>query len=49
MTYGEEDSDPDFEDDEEFSSDFNETDPAATGDALAVDDSALQAAKGDVP
>jgi hypothetical protein len=47
MTYGEESDDPDFEDDEEFSSDFNESDPGTSGDPLAVDDSALQPEKGD--
>ena len=47
MTYGEDSGDPDFEDDHEFSSDFNESDPDTAGDTLAVDDSTLQPAKGD--
>jgi hypothetical protein len=47
MTYGEEDSDPGFEDDE--SPDFNDADPGTAGDTIAVDDSTLQPAKGDVP
>jgi hypothetical protein len=47
MTYGEDGGDPDFEDDDEFSSDFNESDPDTAGDTLAVDDSTLQPAKGD--
>jgi hypothetical protein len=47
MTYGQESDDQDFEDDEEFSSDFNESDPGTSGDALTVDDSALQPTKGD--
>jgi hypothetical protein len=50
MTYGEESDDPDFEDDGEFlASDFNESYPDTAGDALAVDDSNLQPAKGDAP
>jgi hypothetical protein len=49
MTYGEDSDDRDFEDDEECSSDFDESDPGTSGDALAVDDSALQPAKGDTP
>ena len=50
MTYGEEGGDPDFEDDEEFiASDFNDTDPENSGDAIAIDDSTLQPAKGNIP
>ena len=50
MTYGEEDDDQDFEDDEEFiASDFNDTGPENSGDAIAVDDSTLQPAKGNIP
>jgi hypothetical protein len=50
MTYGEESEDPDFEDDEEFlAADFNDTDPGTAGETIAVDDSTLQPAKGDVP
>ena len=50
MTYGEETGDPDFEDDEEFpASDFNESEPDTFADTIAVDDSTLQPAKGDVP
>jgi hypothetical protein len=49
MTYGEESDDPDFEDDEEFASDFNESDPGTSGETIAVDDSTLQPAKGDAP
>jgi hypothetical protein len=50
MTYGEQSGDPDFEDDEEFlAADFNDTDPDTSGETIAVDDSTLQPAKGDVP
>jgi hypothetical protein len=50
MTYGEETDDPDFEDDEEFpASDFNDADPDTPGETIAVDDSTLQPAKGDIP
>ncbi len=43
-------SEPDFEDDEEVpASDFNDTDPGTSGETIAVDDSTLQPAKGDVP
>jgi hypothetical protein len=47
MTYGEEDSDPDFEDDD--CTDFNDAEPGTTGDTITVDDSTLQLAKGDIP
>ena len=46
MTYGEDSEEPDFEDDEEPASDFDEPDPGLPGE-IAVDDSALQPAKGD--
>jgi hypothetical protein len=47
MTYGEDSDARDFEDDEEFvSSDFDESEPAAT---ITVDDSTLQPPKGDAP
>lgn len=50
MTYGEDDSEPDFEDDEEVpASDFNHTDPGTSGETIAVDDSTLQSPKGNVP
>jgi hypothetical protein len=50
MTYGEEDGDPDFADDEEFlASDFNESDADADSTALTVDEGALQPVKGDAP
>jgi hypothetical protein len=50
MTYGEDNGDPDFEDDEEFiAADFNASDPDTSGDTIAVDDSALQPPKGDAP
>lgn len=50
MTYGEDNGDPDFEDDEEFiASDFNASDPDTSGDMIAVDDSTLQPAKGETP
>ena len=49
MTYGEESDDADFEDDERLDSDFNDTDPDTSGEAIAVDDSTLQPAKGDDP
>ena len=49
MTYGEDDSDPDFEDEEFIASDFKDTDPQNSGDAIAVDDSTLQPAKGNIP
>jgi hypothetical protein len=48
MTYGEEGGDPDFEDDEE-STDFSDADPGIAADTIAVDDSTLQPAKGDIP
>jgi hypothetical protein len=49
MTYGEESDGPDFEDDAEFiASDFKNIDPDTAGETIAVDDSALQSAKGDV-
>ena len=48
MTYGEEDGDPDFEDDEECT-DFNDADPGIAADTIAVDDSILKLAKGDIP
>ena len=48
MTYGEDSDEPDFEDDEEFlSTDFNDTDATANDGPIAVDDSALEFAKGD--
>jgi hypothetical protein len=50
MTYGEESGDPDFEDDEEsIASDFNDADPGTADETVAVDDSTLLPAKGDVP
>ena len=44
MTYGEEGEEPDFEDDEEPACGFEDTE---TSGEIAVDDSALQPAKGD--
>jgi hypothetical protein len=50
MTYGEENVDADFQDDEEFdAADFNETDPDTSGDNIAVDDSTLKPVKGGTP
>jgi hypothetical protein len=50
MTYGEENDNADFEDAEEFlAAEFNDTDPGTPGETVAVDDSALQPEKGDVP
>jgi hypothetical protein len=46
MTYGEESDEPDFEDDEELACDQENADPGPAGE-IAVDDSALQPAKGD--
>lgn len=46
MTYGEDSDEPDFEDDDEPGSDFEDPDPGPPGE-IAVDDSALQPAKGD--
>ena len=46
MTYGDDSEEPDFEDDEEPASDFDDPDPGLPGE-IAVDDSALQPAKGD--
>jgi hypothetical protein len=48
MTYGQEDSDPDFEDDEQ-STDFNDADSGTSGAGIAVDDSTLLPANGDAP
>ena len=45
MTYGEDSEQTDFEDDEEPASDFDDPDPGPPGE-IAVDDSALQPAKG---
>ena len=48
MTYGEDSDDPDFEDEENFlTAEAGGTD--VTGDALAIDDSSLQPAKGKTP
>jgi hypothetical protein len=46
MTYGEDGESPDFEDDDEFASDFDDHDLEPSGE-IAIDDSALQPAKGD--
>jgi hypothetical protein len=47
MTYGEDERDPDFEDDEEFlASSFNESNADTDSTALIVDDSTLQPGKG---
>jgi hypothetical protein len=48
MTYGEDSDESDFEDDEEFlAPDFNDADAAANDQSIAIEDSALQPAKGD--
>ena len=47
MTWGEDSDEPDFEDDEESVADFSDAEPATADEPIAIDDSALQPAKGD--
>lgn len=50
MTWGDDSDQPDFEDEEEPGEpDFKDADPGATDQPIAIDDSALQPAKGDKP
>jgi hypothetical protein len=48
MTYGEDDGEPDFEDEDDqfLTPDFSDADLAATDRSIVIDDSALQPAKG---
>jgi hypothetical protein len=48
MTYGEDSDEPDFEDDEEFDTDdLNDAGATTNDEPITIDDSALQAPKGD--
>lgn len=49
MTYGDDNGEPDSEDEDGEASppDFNDADPAAVDKPIAIDDTALQPAKGD--
>jgi hypothetical protein len=50
MTWGDDNDEPDFEDEEESEEpDFKDPNPGASDQPLAIDDSALQPAKGDNP